>query len=179
MSSPDDTDSESEPRDDAQDSRGTLRDHLVSFLETVADAEAHGTQRREGSIDGERSTVSYEYAVSVGLPSPEEQSTEREGADHPTGADTDVVGASTRGDADQRIETRHHGDGVYTLVADLPDAATATIEAVVDETGSELRLVVDGAVVERISVDPGDTTITDAAVTNGILTVRLQQTEKP
>jgi len=177
MPSPDDTDTERGSGDDAQDSRGTLRDCLVSFLETVADADTHGTQHREGTIDRGRSTVSYEYAVTVGLLSPEEHGAEE--TDRPTGGDTDVVDVSTGANTEQRIETRHHGEGAYTLVADLPDAATATIEAVVDETGSELQLVMDGAVVEHIAVNPDDTTITDAAVTNGILTVRLQQTEKP
>jgi len=79
MSSPDDTDTERGSGDDAQNSRGTLRDCLVSFLETVADADTHGTQHREGTIDRGRSTVSYEYAVTVGLPSPEEHGAEGSG----------------------------------------------------------------------------------------------------
>lgn len=177
MSSPDHTDSEGESRDDAQDSRGTMRDCLVSFLETVADAEAHGTQRQEGTIDRERSTVSYAYAVTVGLTSLKKHETDGEVTDRTTGVDADVVDVSTHGNTEQRIETRHHGDGVYTLVANLPDTATAAIEAVVDETGSELQLLIDGAVFERISVAPPDTIITGAAVTNGILTVQLLQTE--
>jgi hypothetical protein len=179
MSPPEDTDTARESGDDSRDSRRTLRDHLLSFLETVADADAHGTQRREGTVDRGRSTIAYEYAVTVGLPSPEEHGTEGDATNRTTGADTDVVDVSAHGSTERRIETRHHGDGVYTLVAALPDTAATAVEAVVNETGAELQLLMDGAVVERISVDPQDTTITDAAVTNGILTVRLRQTENP
>lgn len=179
MCSPEDTDSERGSGDDSRNSQGTLRDHLLSFLGTVADADAHGTQHREGSIDRGRSMLSYEYAVTVGLSAPEEHGAEGEVTDRTTGTDADVVDVSTGRSTERRIETRHHGDGVYTLVAALPDSAATAVEAVVNETGSELQLLMDGTVVERISVDPQDTTITDAAVTNGILTVRLRRTEKP
>lgn len=179
MSSPEDTDTERGSGDDSQDSRRTLRDHLLSFLGTVADADAHGTQRREGTVDRSRSTVAYEYAVTVGLPSLEEHGTDGEASNRTTGADTGVVDVSAHGRTGRRIETRHHGDGVYTLVAALPDTVATGVEAVINDTGSEIQLLMDGAVVEQFSVDPQDTVITNAAVTNGILTVRLQQTEKP
>jgi len=176
MSPPEDTDTARGSDDDSRESRGTLRDRLLSFLETITDAEVHGTQCREGSIDRGQSTISYEYAVTVGLPSPEERRTEEETTERTTGEDTNSIDMLTHRSAEQQIETRHHGDGEYTLIADLPDTATVTIEAVVDETASKLRLLMDGAVVERISVDPQNTKILDATVTNGILTVRLLQT---
>lgn len=179
MSSPDDADVESgSPADASRDSRGTLRDQLLSFLATVADAEIHGTQRRAGSSSRGRSTVSYEYAVSVGLTPLTERAPE-EATEHATRSSPDGGATWREGRTEQRIETRHRGDGEYILVADLPDTGTAAVEAVVDETGSVIQLSMDGAIVDRLSVDRDTTKIRDATVKNGVLTVRLQQTEKP
>lgn len=172
-------DSASGPHTDSiQSSRSSLRDRIVSSLQTVAEAETHGPQRRTGSIGRGRSTLSYDYTVSVGLTSTEEPTTGAETAeDSPT--PTNSADTSTRSASNQRIETRRYEDGSCALVVDLPDTTESTISAVVDDEGSAIRLLIDGEVADRISVDPEDTNITDATVANGTLTVRLSQTDTP
>lgn len=157
-------------KDEHDRDRGGVLAQLLSVLETIADAETDGPQRRAGHVDTGRTQIEYEYSVSVGL---------GPGDDEPR--QTDTRGANTpRGGRDiddsPAIETRALEDGGSLVVADLSGVTETTPTVAVDDETGAVTLCDGDDELASVSFEDTDLKVSDVRLNNRVMVVRLETT---
>ncbi|MFA9517154.1 gas vesicle protein GvpH [Halopenitus sp. H-Gu1] len=168
------TDDTSDKSDSSSDPSGLLG-QLQALIEALAEIEEDEGGYRQGSgrIDRGSTRIDYSYDVSIGLGPDDRTASPR---DQPVSdrSRTEERTRSQQGDEESiRIETREISNDERVVIADLPGVTDDELDVTLDADDPALELWANEELVERVALDQPDVTITDVALNNQILEIRL------
>lgn len=169
---PADDDSFDSFQGDDRSERGTgAIARLVHLLQTLADADTDGTQRRTGHVSTDRTRVDYEYSVSVGL----------DALDGSNGAFSDERKAAA-GNADETVDTapspsvevRDVSETERIVIADLPGVSETEFDVTFDAEAGELTIWREQTQLTQVPIEHPSLEVVDVSFNNQILRVKLR-----
>jgi HSP20 family molecular chaperone IbpA len=144
---------------------------LVRLLQTFADADTDGTQRRTGHISTDRTQVDYEYSVSVGLEALDgsDRAFSNGGKAAADNGDETVDTAPS-----PSVEVRDVSETERVVIADLPGVSDAEFDVTFDAEAGKLTIWREQTQLTQVPIEHPSLEVVDVSFNNQILRVKLR-----